>query len=168
MSQYYYENSKILALLLLVAIILNRNDENVNLYKGVTNMLSEEYRTLFKNDRLVAYIAENLADFAETEIKEDSLLNVLQRSIDALCDGEYLASIMQYYEYTPEEDQIKAVDQVYDLFERAYHIVEKWNADKADKVDNLTEMVRRQDMPFPCLLDTIYRLNYLCEQNHKI
>ena len=154
--------------MLLVAIILNRNDENVNLYKGVTNMLSEEYRTLFKNDRLVAYIAENLADFAETEIKEDSLLNVLQRSIDALCDGEYLASIMQYYEYTPEEDQIKAVDQVYDLFERAYHIVEKWNADKADKVDNLTEMVRRQDMPFPCLLDTIYRLNYLCEQNHKI
>ena len=149
--------------MLLVAIILNRNDENVNLYKGVTNMLSEEYRTLFKNDRLVAYIAENLADFAETEIKEDSLLNVLQRSIDALCDGEYLASIMQYYEYTPEEDQIKAVDQVYDLFERAYHIVEKWNADKADKVDNLTDMVRRQDMPFPCLLDTIYRLHRLCD-----
>ena len=149
--------------MLLVAIILNRNDENVNLYKGVTNMLSEEYRTLFKNDRLVAYIAENLADFAETEIKEDSLLNVLQRSIDALCDGEYLASIMEYYEYTPEEDQIKAVDQVYDLFERAYHIVEKWNADKADKVDNLTDMVRRQDMPFPCLLDTIYRLHRLCD-----
>ena len=168
MSQYYYENSKILALWLFIAIILNRKNENINLYKGVTNMLSEEYRTLFKNDRLVAYIAENLADFAETEIKEDSLLSVLHRSIDALCDGEYLASIMEYYEYTPEEDQIKAVDQVYDLFERAYHIVEKWNADKADKVDNLTEMVRRQDMPFPCLLDTIYRLNYLCEQNHKI
>ena len=131
-------------------------------------MLSEEYKTLFKGDRLVAYIAENLSDFAEREIKEDSLLNVLQRSIDALCDGEYLASIMEYYEYTPEEDQIEAVDQVYDLFERAYKIVEKWNTDKADKVDNLTVMVRRQDMPFPCLLDTIYRLHHLCEQNHKI
>ena len=128
-------------------------------------MLSEEYRTLFKNDRLVAYIAENLADFAETEIKEDSLLNVLQRSIDALCDGEYLASIMEYYEYTPEEDQINAVDKVYDLFERAYHIVEKWDA---DKVDNLTEMARSYNIPFPCLLDTIYRLHHLCEQNHKI
>ena len=116
-------------------------------------MLSEEYKTLFKGDRLVAYIAENLSDFAEREIKEDSLLNVLQRSIDALCDGEYLASIMEYY---------------YDLFERAYKIVEKWNTDKADKVDNLTVMVRRQDMPFPCLLDTIYRLHHLCEQNHKI
>ena len=131
-------------------------------------MLSEEYKTLFKGDRLVAYIAENLSDFAEREIKEDSLLNVLQRSIDALCDGEYLASIMEYYEYTPEEDQIEAVDQVYDLFERAYKIVEKWNTDKADKVDDLTVMVRRQDMPFPCLLDTIYRLHHLCEQNHKI
>ena len=64
-------------------------------------MLSEEYKELFKNDRLVAYIAENLADFAEHEIKEDSLLNVLKRSMDALCDGEYLASIMEYYEYTP-------------------------------------------------------------------
>ena len=131
-------------------------------------MLSEEYKTLFKGDPLVAHIAENLSDFAETEIKEDSLLNVLKRSIDALCDGEYLASIMEYYEYTPEEDQIKAVDRVYDLFERAYKIVEKWNVDKADKVDSLTVMVRRQDMPFPCLLDTIFRLNYLCEQNHKI
>lgn len=128
-------------------------------------MLSEEYNELFKNDRLVAYIAENLSDFAEREIKEDSLLNVLHRSMDALCDGEYLASIMQYYEYTPEEDQIKAVDRVYDLFERAYHIVEKWDT---VKVDNLTEMVRRQDMPFPCLMDTIFRLNHLCEQNHKI
>ena len=127
-------------------------------------MLSEEYKTLFKNDRLVAYIAENLADFCETEIKEDSLLNVLHRSIDALCDGEYLASIMQYYEYTPEEEQINAVDRVYDLFECAYHIVEKWDT---VKVDSLTDMVRRQDMPFPCLLDTIYRLNHLCEQNHK-
>ena len=131
-------------------------------------MLSTEYIKLFKSDPLVAYIAENLADFCETELKEDSLLNVLKRSIDALCDGEYLASIMEYYEYTPEEDQIEAVDKVYDLFELAYKIVEKWNTDKADKVDNLTEMVRRQDMPFPCLLDTIYRLNYLCEQNHKI
>lgn len=128
-------------------------------------MLSEEYKKLFKNDRLVAYIAENLADFCETELKEDSLLNVLHRSMDALCDGEYLASIMEYYEYTPEEDQIEAVDQVYDLFERAYHIVEKWDT---VKVDNLIEMVRRQDMPFPCLLDTIYRLHHLCEQNHKI
>ena len=114
-------------------------------------MLSEEYKTLFKGDPLVAHIAENLSDFAEQEIKEDSLLNVLKRSIDALCDGEYLASIMEYYEYTPEEDQIKAVDRVYDLFECAYKI-----------------MVRRQDMPFPCLLDTIYRLHHLCEQNHKI
>ena len=131
-------------------------------------MLSEEYKTLFKNDPLVAHIAENLSDFAETEIKKDSLLNVLKRSMDALCDGEYLASIMECYEYTPEEEQINAVDRVYDLFERAYKIVEKWNADKADKVDNLTEMVRRQDMPFPCLLDTIFRLNHLCEQNHKI
>ena len=131
-------------------------------------MLSEEYKTLFKNDPLVAHIAENLSDFAEREIKEDSLLNVLHRSMDALCDGEYLASIMEYYEYTPEEDQINAVDKVYDLFELAYKIVEKWDADKADKVNNLTVMVRRQDMPFPCLLDTIFRLNYLCEQNHKI
>lgn len=128
-------------------------------------MLSTEYNELFKNDRLVAYIAENLADFCETEIKEDSLLSVLKRSIDALCDGEYLASIMQYYEYTPEEDQIKAVDRVYDLFERAYKIVEKWNAE--GKEDKLTEMARCYDMPFPCLLDTIYRLNHLCEQSHK-
>ena len=120
-------------------------------------MLSEEYKTLFKNDPLVAHIAENLSDFAEVELKEDSLLNVLKRSMDALCDGEYLASIMEYYEYTPEEDQIKAVDRVYDLFERAYKIVEKWNTDKADKVDDLTVMVRRQDMPFPCLLDVIFR-----------
>ena len=131
-------------------------------------MLSEEYKELFKNDRLVAYIAENLSDFAEQEIKEDSLISVIKRVMDALCDGEYLASIMEYYEYTPEEDQIKAVDRVYDLFECAYKIVEKWNADKADKVDSLTDMVRRQDMPFPCLLDTIYRLHHLCEQNHKI
>ena len=131
-------------------------------------MLSEEYKTLFKGDRLVAYIAENLSDFAEREIKEDSLISVIKRVMDALCDGEYLASIMEYYEYTPEEDQIEAVDQVYDLFERAYKIVEKWNTDKADKVDNLTVMVRRQDMPFPCLLDAIFRLNHLCEQNHKI
>ena len=129
-------------------------------------MLSEEYRELFKNDRLVAYIAENLADFAEVELKEDSLLSVLHRLMDALCDGEYLASIMQYYEYTPEEDQINAVDKVYDLFERAYKIVEKWDNEK--KVDNLTDMVRSSDMPFPCLLDTIYRLHHLCEQNHKI
>jgi len=127
-------------------------------------MLSEEYKELFKNDRLVAYIAENLADFCETELKEDSLLNVIKRAMDALCDGEYLASIMEYYEYTPEEEQINAVDRVYDLFERAYHIVEKWDT---VKVDNLTEMVRCQNMPFPCLLDTIYRLNHLCEQNHK-
>ena len=129
-------------------------------------MLSEEYKELFKNDRLVAYIAENLADFCETELKEDSLLNVLQRSIDALCDGEYLAKIMEYYEYTPEEDQINAVDKVYDLFELAYHIVEKMDA--VHKIDNLTDMVRSYDMPFPCFLDTIYRLNHLCEQNHKI
>ena len=131
-------------------------------------MLSEEYKTLFKNDPLVAHIAENLSDFAEREIKEDSLISVIKRVMDALCDGEYLASIMEYYEYTPEEDQIKAVDRVYDLFERAYKIVEKWNTDKADKVDSLTDMVRRQDMPFPCLLDAIFRLNHLCEQNHKI
>ena len=129
-------------------------------------MLSEEYKELFKNDRLVAYIAENLSDFAEREIKEDSLLNVLKRSIDALCDGEYLASIMEYYEYTPEEDQIKAVDRVYDLFECAYKIVEKWDAE--GKEDKLTEMARCYDIPFPCLLDTIYRLHHLCEQNHKI
>ena len=129
-------------------------------------MLSEEYKTLFKNDRLVAYIAENLADFCETELKEDSLLNVIKRAMDALCDGEYLASIMEYYEYTPEEDQIEAVDQAYDLFERAYHIVEKW--DNEGKEDKLTKMARCYDIPFPCLLDTIYRLNHLCEQNHKI
>ena len=129
-------------------------------------MLSAEYNELFKNDRLVAYIAENLSDFAEVEIKEDSLLNVLHRSMDALCDGEYLASIMEYYEYTPEEDQINAVDKVYDLFERAYKIVEKWDAE--GKEDKLTEMARCYDIPFPCLLDTIYRLNHLCEQDHKI
>lgn len=129
-------------------------------------MLSEEYNELFKNDPLVAYIAENLADFAETELKEDSLLNVLQRSMDALCDGEYLASIMEYYEYTPEEEQINAVDRVYDLFEQAYHIVEKM--DSVHKIDNLTDMVRSRDLPFPCLLDSIFRLHHLCEQNHKI
>lgn len=128
-------------------------------------MFSEEYKTLFKNDPLVAHIAENLSDFCETELKEDSLLSVLKRSIDALCDGEYLASIMQYYEYTPEEEQIKAVDRVYDLFERAYKIVEKW--DNEGKEDKLTEMARCYDIPFPCLLDTIYRLNHLCELNHK-
>ena len=132
-------------------------------------MLSEEYKELFKNDRLVAYIAENLSDFAEREIKEDSLLNVLKRSIDALCDGEYLASVMGT-EATEEQEQehIETVETVFELFERAYKIVEKWNTDKADKVDNLTVMVRRQDMPFPCLLDTIYRLHHLCEQNHNI
>lgn len=129
-------------------------------------MLSTEYNELFKNDRLVAYIAENLADFAETAIKEDNLLNVLKRSMDALCDGEYLASIMQYYEYTPEEDQIEAVDKVYDLFERAYKIVKNWDNEK--KEDKLTEMARSYDIPFPCLLDTIYRLHHLCEQDHKI
>ena len=128
-------------------------------------MLSAEYNELFKNDRLVAYIAENLADFAETAIKEDNLLNVLKRSMDALCDGEYLASIMQYYEYTPEEEQINAVDRVYDLFERAYKIVKNWDNEK--KEDKLTEMARSYDIPFPCLLDTIYRLNHLCEQSHK-
>ena len=117
-------------------------------------MLSEEYKTLFKGDPLVAYIAENLSDFAEVELKEDSLLNVLHRSMDALCDGEYLASIMEYYEYTPEEDQINAVDRVYDLFELAYKIVEKWDAIKIDK---LTEMVKSGDLPFPCLLDVIFR-----------
>ena len=129
-------------------------------------MLSEEYKELFRNNRLVAYIAENLADFAEVELKEDSLLNVLKRSIDALCDSEYLASIMQYYEYTPEEDQIKAVDKVYDLFERAYKIVERWDNEK--KEDKLTEMARSYEIPFPCLLDTVFRLHHLCEQNHKI
>ena len=129
-------------------------------------MLSEEYKELFKNDRLVAYIAENLSDFAEQEIKEDSLISVIKRVMDALCDGEYLASIMEYYEYTPEEDQIKAVDKVYDLFELAYKIVEKWDAE--GKEDKLTEMARCYDIPFPCLLDTIYRLHHLCEQNHKI
>ena len=129
-------------------------------------MLSEEYKELFRNNRLVAYIAENLADFAEVELKEDSLLNVLKRSIDALCDGEYLASIMQYYEYTPEEDQIEAVDKVYDLFERAYKIVERWDNEK--KEDKLTEMARSYEIPFPCLLDTVFRLHHLCEQNHKI
>ena len=129
-------------------------------------MLSTEYNELFKNDRLVAYIAENLADFAETAIKEDNLLNVLKRSMDALCDGEYLASIMQYYEYTPEEDQIEAVDKVYDLFERAYKIVKNWDNEK--KEDKLTEMARSYNIPFPCLLDTIYRLHHLCEQDHKI
>ena len=128
-------------------------------------MLSTEYIKLFKSDPLVAYIAENLADFCETELKDDSLLNVLQRSIDALCDGEYLASIMQYYEYTPEEDQINAVDKVYDLFERACKIVEKWDAEK--KEDKLTEMARCYEIPFPCLLDTIFRLHHLCEQSHK-
>ena len=117
-------------------------------------MLSEEYKELFKNDRLVAYIAENLSDFAEQEIKEDSLISVIKRVMEALCDGEYLASIMQYYEYTPEEEQINAVDMVYDLFERAYHIVEKMDA---IKVDNLTEMVKSGDLPFPCLLDVIFR-----------
>lgn len=117
-------------------------------------MLSEEYKTLFKGDRLVAYIAENLADFCETELKEDSLISVLHRSMDALCDGEYLASIMQYYEYTPEDEQINAVDRVYDLFERAYHIVEKMDG---KKIDNLTEMVRSGDLPFPCLLDVIFK-----------
>ena len=117
-------------------------------------MLSEEYKTLFKNDPLVAYIAENLSDFAEQEIKEDSLISVIKRVMDALCDGEYLASIMEYYEYTPEEDQIKAVDRVYDLFELAYHIVEKMDG---AKVDNLTEMVRNNIMPFACLLDVIFR-----------
>ena len=70
-------------------------------------------------------------------------MNVLHRSMDALCDGEYLASIMEYYEYTPEEDQINAVDTVYDLFERAYKIVEKWNTNKADKVDNLTKIMQK-------------------------
>ena len=129
-------------------------------------MFSEEYKTLFKNDRLVAYIAENLADFCETELKEDSLLSVLKRSMDALCDGEYLAKIMEYYEYTPEEDQIEAVDQVYDLFEQAYKIVEKMDA--VHKIDNLTDMVRNSDLPFPCFLDSIFRLHHLCEQNHKI
>ena len=129
-------------------------------------MLSTEYNELFKNDRLVAYIAENLADFCETELKDDSLLNVIKRAMDALCDGEYLASIMEYYEYTPEEDQIEAVDRVYDLFECAYHIVEKW--DTEGKEDKLTEMARCYDIPFPCLLDTIYRLHHLCEQSHKI
>ena len=129
-------------------------------------MLSTEYNELFKNDRLVAYIAENLADFAETAIKEDNLLNVLKRSMDALCDGEYLASIMQYYEYTPEEDQIEAVDKIYDLFERAYKIVKNWDNEK--KEDKLTEMARSYDIPFPCLLDTIYKLHHLCEQDHKI
>ena len=117
-------------------------------------MLSEEYKTLFKGDRLVAYIAENLSDFAEREIKEDSLISVIKRVMDALCDGEYLAKIMEYYEYTPEEDQIKAVDRVYDLFELAYHIVEKMDG---AKVDNLTEMVRNNIMPFACLLDVIFR-----------
>ena len=117
-------------------------------------MLSEEYKTLFKNDPLVAHIAENLSDFAEQEIKEDSLISVIKRVMDALCDGEYLASIMEYYEYTPEEDQIKAVDRVYDLFELAYHIVEKMDG---AKVDNLTEMVRNNIMPFACLLDVIFR-----------
>ena len=117
-------------------------------------MLSEEYKTLFKNDPLVAHIAENLSDFAEREIKEDSLISVIKRVMDALCDGEYLASIMEYYEYTPEEDQIKAVDRVYDLFELAYHIVEKMDG---AKVDNLTEMVRNNIMPFACLLDVIFR-----------
>ena len=120
-------------------------------------MLSEEYKTLFKNDPLVAHIAENLSDFAEREIKEDSLISVIKRVMDALCDGEYLASIMEYYEYTPEEDQINAVDRVYDLFELAYHIVEKMDG---AKVDNLTEMARCYDIPFPCLLDTIYRLHH--------
>lgn len=123
-------------------------------------MLSAEYIKLFKSDPLVAHIAENLADFCETELKEDSLLNVLQRSIDALCDGEYLAKIMEYYEYTPEEDQIEAVDQAYDLFELAYHIVEKMDGEKVDK---LTEMVRCGDMPFPCLLDVIFRQKHLCD-----
>ena len=117
-------------------------------------MLSEEYKTLFKNDPLVAYIAENLSDFAEREIKEDSLISVIKRVMDALCDGEYLASIMEYYEYTPEEDQIKAVDRVYDLFERAYKIVEKMDVIKVNK---LTEMVRNNIMPFACLLDVIFR-----------
>ena len=117
-------------------------------------MLSEEYKTLFKNDPLVAHIAENLSDFAEREIKEDSLISVIKRVMDALCDGEYLASIMEYYEYTPEEDQINAVDKVYDLFELAYKIVEKWDAIKIDK---LTEMVKSGDLPFPCLLDVIFR-----------
>ena len=99
-------------------------------------MLSEEYKTLFKNDPLVAHIAENLSDFAEREIKEDSLISVIKRVMDALWD------------------QIKAVDRVYDLFELAYHIVEKMDG---AKVDNLTEMVRNNIMPFACLLDVIFR-----------
>ena len=130
MSQYYNDNSKILALWSFIAIIIGKDKTKTSTYKGVKIMLSSEYIILFKNDPLVAHIAENLSDFAETELKEDSLLNVLHRSMDALCDGEYLASIMQYYEYTPEEDQINAVDKVYDLFERAYKIVEKWDNEK--------------------------------------
>ena len=67
-------------------------------------MLSEEYKTLFKSDPSVAYLAEDLSNFAEQEIKEDSLLNILHRSIDALCDGEYLASVMGTEE-TEEQEQ---------------------------------------------------------------
>ena len=45
-------------------------------------MLSAEYIKLFKSDPLVAYIAENLSDFAEVELKKDSLFNVLNKSMD--------------------------------------------------------------------------------------
>lgn len=118
-------------------------------------MLSTEYKTLFKNDPNVASLAEDLSNFAEREIKEDSLLNVLQRSIDALCDGEYLASVMGAEETEEQEQEhIETVETVFTLFELAYHIVEKMDGEKVDK---LTEMVRCGDMPFPCLMDVIFR-----------
>lgn len=129
-------------------------------------MLSTEYKTLFKNDPNVAFLAEDLSNFAETELKEDSLISVIKRVLNALCDGEYLASVMGAEETEEQEQEhIKTVETVFTLFELAYNIVKKMNGEKVDK---LTEMVRCGDMPFPCLLDAIYRLHHLCEQNHKI
>lgn len=129
-------------------------------------MLSEEYKELFKNDPTVAYLAEDLSDFAEQEIKGDSLSSVIKRVIDALCDGEYLAFVLGAEETEEQEQEhINTVETVFALFELAYNIIEKMDAKKVDK---LTEMVRCGDLPFPCLLDTIYRLDHLCEQNHKI
>lgn len=117
-------------------------------------MLSNEYKILFKNDSTVAYLAEDLSDFAEQEIKEDSLISVIKRVIDALRDGEYLASVMGAEETEEEQEHIEIVETVFALFELAYHIIEKMDGEKINK---LTEMVRSGDMPFPCLLDVIFR-----------
>lgn len=118
-------------------------------------MLSAEYIKLFKNDPNVAFLTEDLSNFAEQEIKEDSLISVIKRVLDALCDGEYLASVMGAEETEEQEQEhIKIVETVFTLFELAYNIVEKMDGEKIDK---LTEMVRCGDMPFSCLLDVIFR-----------